>query len=81
MKTLIFLILLSALCEAFVDHEVVLRRARRQAMTYSDLRTLQCVRGCIGEFNSTLATINRARSTSFMNDALLNKKKLDKFCQ
>jgi len=83
MKTLIVFALLSVLCEAFVEHEVILRRAKRQAMTYSDLRTLQCVRGCILEFKETMENMKQLQSKSafIMNDALLNKKRLDKFCQ
>jgi len=49
-------------------------------MTYTDVRTLQCVRGCVLEFKETLETMKQSKTASFMNEALLNKKRLDKFC-
>lgn len=49
-------------------------------MTYSDLRTLQCVRGCVLEFKDTVDYIKQSKSY-FMNDRLFNKKRIEKFCE
>lgn len=79
MNSLIFLIFLIAISSAFVDHELILRRAKRQAVTYSDFRALQCSRGCVLEFKDTFEMMKSAKNAYTMN-LFTQKKSVDKFC-
>jgi len=65
MKTLLVLVLLTAVCEAFLKdhHDLVMRRAKREIFTFRTLRILQCTQQCIEDFEKSQDSIKHA-----MND-------------
>lgn len=50
-------------------------------MTFTDLRILQCARGCIIEFGETLGDMANAENGYFFSETLLDRKKFNHFCE